>query len=578
MQAVRRQRHGVALPSAWGVGWGTAFFIRQGLRYALDAAQLLVAIDRLYAAPMFIPAGTKFDQAGLRFGTVAGTNVRLGLYASDPRTGGPGSLVLDFGIVAGAANSDVTTNIDLPIEETGIYWLALQEEGSLAGFNSPTQRGGGLFRGSVAGRIGAGYIVAGQPGGSLADPFPTATMVTAGPTFYMRVKDAPPPRLRLKRAQSIGTPMGLPGEACQFTGQLEPISPTMAVAADNIYAHPILIQEAVDIEGMAFNVSVSGVGNAYIGLYDGNADGYPRELLFDSAALTLVGIGQKLASCTLHLPPGLYWAAIQTDNAGAATLHARYPDGFLGFATTLNGQFPHLGLGAASVSAGMPASFPSGAASQRTAPSLLLNTGPFAISPIISGQGLPHRSHVDVAMPIAHHIYHAGWYVGPCSYQWAAVSVKEPHLDEASAISFVLDRETTFDQLWVGVGAVGGSGYNIEMGVYDETGWHFPGRLLVTTGPQARAAQTGIQAFSLDFTLPPGLYWLAVAIQGTGAATLDLEGAWPLAYRLGWTGDATPGAFVGQAFVGTLSDPWTGINTGTVPPIVGMRVKHYGAP
>ena len=79
---------------------------------------------------------------------------RFGLYHSDPIHGGPGKLLKELGQVgtpaggALAANSNHNATTTCRVDETAIYWLAVQAESdtAAAGLFSEPQRGGGLMK------------------------------------------------------------------------------------------------------------------------------------------------------------------------------------------------------------------------------------------------------------------------------------------------------------------------------------------------------------------------------------------------------------------------------------------------
>lgn len=483
-------------------------------------------------------------------------------------------LELGAPVLVGVANNNV--NVDFSVEETALYWLAVQAEG-VGGFGSAPERGGGLFRvrsniPPVGEGLGWGYQVTGQVPGSLADPFPASpTPRSDGPLIYLRVANAPPPLSGLERHRSPWAFWGLNGEDTTVTfGALTPgAAPTFAGAADTCYAMPIYLQMETSLEKLTAAVmTLDADGNFWMGIYDANDDGYPRQLLEESGSIAMAIIGVKTHTTANILRPGLYWLAIQTDgNVDVGVFSARRMDGLCQFAVAASASYPDCGLTVASVSAGMPDPFPPGASGAQLLPGIVV----FALS---KGQELPTIPRLPA---VINHIYHEGWYVAPSMYPWGATQTKLLHVNTMSCIPVVLDRETTFDQFWVDVQTAPSAPVPSSMGIYEDNGGYKPGRLLLESATQ-NITLAGINRFSLTFTLSPGLYWLAVQIGPAGPAAIDLRAQDGFAYQQGWSGDVNPVFCWRKALPGVppMPDPFDGTSVAPDPPLMGMRVKHYG--
>jgi len=168
---------------------------------------------------------------------------------------------------------------------------------------------------------------------------------------------------------------------------------------------------------------------------------------------------------------------------------------------------------------------------------------------------------------VSYHLYFEGGYVGPNMVRWdSGSSIKLGFKDRAQVEVFTLDRTVRFDQVWVGVRTITGT-EDVELGVYKDNGGYVAGDLIAKVTGSISA--TGIQRFSVDWTLSPGRYHLAFAA-GTNSTTFEVAEQRPLANR--WADGSVNSAY--RESVSTLPDPWTGRIPAT-PISMGMRVANY---
>ena len=145
----------------------------------------------MYTMPIQLPAGSEYDQIGIR-STRAGISVaRLGIYADDPFRGGPGALIKDFGTIT-EADLERTISITLKILKTDIYWLAFSVESSfqcrLGWSNGGSPMGLTDSATPDLNYTASGLKRTGVTAGSLPNPFGgTITTVQASPILLLRV-------------------------------------------------------------------------------------------------------------------------------------------------------------------------------------------------------------------------------------------------------------------------------------------------------------------------------------------------------------------------------------------------------
>jgi pimeloyl-ACP methyl ester carboxylesterase len=78
---------------------------------------------------------------------------------------------------------------------------------------------------------------------------------------------------------------------------------------------------------------------------------------------------------------------------------------------------------------------------------------------------------------------------------------------------FVLAKRTTFQAIGTYIQTVGAAGSLLRLGVYNDAGG-CPGSVALDAGTVSGTAGTGLASIATTFTLAPGIYWLAVYVQG----------------------------------------------------------------
>ena len=95
-------------------------------------------------------------------------------------------------------------------------------------------------------------------------------------------------------------------------------SGTFAIAADTLYAIPFYVGKAVTVTRIGINVTTTGAAaNARLGIYQ-LEDGEPTALVLDAGTVSVGTTGEKEATISEALSPGLYMLAVVAD--GAVTL------------------------------------------------------------------------------------------------------------------------------------------------------------------------------------------------------------------------------------------------------------------
>lgn len=107
-----------------------------------------------------------------------------------------------------------------------------------------------------------------------------------------------------------------------------------------------------------------------------------------------------------------------------------------------------------------------------------------------------------------------------------AASAAWPSANRALFVPFRLPRQMTVYQGVVGCGS--GSTGNFDVGVYDSAG-----NKIVSSGATARAASTEVVANMTDTAIGPGLFYMAVAVDGTTNIVQQVPAAVGLTKMLG---------------------------------------------
>lgn len=145
---------------------------------------------------------------------------------------------------------------------------------------------------------------------------------------------------------------------------------TGAGTVNVLRAIPFIVSKSMTIDQMAINVTTAGAGgtgNARVGIYDDNGNGYPGSRVVDAgtAVTTSTGVKTFTTGLPVTLEPGLYWLVYVHDNATTAPTMRAFAVGsltpVLGYASTLptNAQF---GWSVAFTYAALPATFTAGGA------------------------------------------------------------------------------------------------------------------------------------------------------------------------------------------------------------------------
>jgi hypothetical protein len=128
-----------------------------------------------------------------------------------------------------------------------------------------------------------------------------------------------------------------------------------------------------------------------------------------------------------------------------------------------------------------------------------------------------------------------------------------------------------FDGIAINVTTAGASGTKARMGVYTDNGSGYPSSLVSGTDvAEVAVDSTGVKLNTINITLQPGLYWLALVSSGAPAVRAvpvasadsemlglgsDLGTAPGLAYTVSYTYGALPSTFPTGASVYTSTIP-----------------------
>lgn len=121
-------------------------------------------------------------------------------------------------------------------------------------------------------------------------------------------------------------------------------STTVALAANTLYAFPLIMHAGASWSQIAANITATGTAlNMRMGIFGSGTDSLPSTLLLDAGVASANTLGAKAISMTKFLGPGMYYGVIVADGTvtvtGASTLSAmvsnRYAEaiGVTAFAT-----------------------------------------------------------------------------------------------------------------------------------------------------------------------------------------------------------------------------------------------------
>jgi hypothetical protein len=133
----------------------------------------------------------------------------------------------------------------------------------------------------------------------------------------------------------------------------------------------------------------------------------------------------------------------------------------------------------------------------------------------------------------------------------------------------VITAPVRFDRLGADVSAAGEAGSKFRLGIYADTGFCFPGALLLDAGQIAGDSATVQDAPALSLYLPPGLYWGGGAVQSasTTQPTMRVINNWVppvlLAMSVGSlpSAAAAPQAYAQTGVTGALPSVFAGAAT-----------------
>lgn len=110
----------------------------------------------------------------------------------------------------------------------------------------------------------------------------------------------------------------------------------------------------------------------------------------------------------------------------------------------------------------------------------------------------------------------------------------------------------------------------VRLGIYADSGG-YPGALLVQSLP-LDASANGVKTFTTAQTLPAGLYWFALVVQG-GSLTVRSSTTPSVPIGTGSIPTATPVAYTEGSVAGVLTNPWTGtVAFSTVSPRIWFKI------
>lgn len=113
----------------------------------------------------------------------------------------------------------------------------------------------------------------------------------------------------------------------------------------------------------------------------------------------------------------------------------------------------------------------------------------------------------------AHAIYpQSGSWFAPTMMRQAGGAV-QPAVGRLDASMLILGRSITLNSLTMQVATAGDAASVVRMGVYADSGDHYPGALLLDAGTTGTAS-TGRKAITTSLALSPGVYWFVAVIQG----------------------------------------------------------------
>lgn len=118
--------------------------------------------------------------------------------------------------------------------------------------------------------------------------------------------------------------------------------------------------------------------------------------------------------------------------------------------------------------------------------------------------------------------------VGTYTFGWSVLPLERMNTSQPSSRTYQANNLATYHPLLVPVtcvvrrfwwvnGSTVSASYNVDMGIYADSG-AAPGALLLSTGSTAQGTASEVQFVDVtDTTLAPGRYWLAIACSSSSA-------------------------------------------------------------
>lgn len=139
---------------------------------------------------------------------------------------------------------------------------------------------------------------------------------------------------------------------------------------------------------------------------------------------------------------------------------------------------------------------------------------------------------------------------------------------------WAVTREISFDRIGAEISVVGEAGSKLRLGIYEDNGSCFPGKLVLDAG-QINGDSATVQELVCSQTLPVGLFWIGAVVQSAPATTPTVRcvNAWsppvPIAMSVvPPTAGATAVGFATSGVPGALPDTFpvgTAFATGSAP-------------
>lgn len=142
---------------------------------------------------------------------------------------------------------------------------------------------------------------------------------------------------------------------------------TVAIAANTLYAAPILIPRQLTFTSINMEVTTLSAGNLRLGIYkdkymaSGATDGgYPDVLVLDAGTVNTGTTGGKAVSISQLLDPGWYWlAAVANATPTVRSIGTTVGTAWLGMSSTTDSNIHH-GVSVAFTYAALPNPFTGG--------------------------------------------------------------------------------------------------------------------------------------------------------------------------------------------------------------------------